>query len=97
MADPTYEDILAKAKIAAQQGDKASAKQLLDAAVRLRQSGKAATALPTITEAQINEAGANINARQQPFIDALTMLQRGLSLGQAPNIQGAVSFREDGV
>lgn len=91
MADPTYEDILAIAKIAAGQGDKVNAKRLLDAAVRLRQTGKAATALPTITEAQIAEAGANINARQQPFIDALTMLQRGLSLGQSPNIQGAVS------
>lgn len=96
MADPTYDDILAKARIAAGQGDKVKAKRLLDAAVRLRQTGKAATALPSITEAQINEAGANINARQQPFIDALTMLQRGLSLGQSPNIQGAVSAATGG-
>jgi hypothetical protein len=96
MADPTYEDILAKAKTAAAQGDKASAKRLLDAAVRLRQSGKAATALPTITEAQINEAGANINARQQPFLDALTMLQRGLSAGLSPKIQGVVSAATGG-
>ena len=96
MADPTYDEVLAKARIAADKGNKVEAKRLLDAAYRIRQAGKAKTALPSITEAQINEAGANINARQQPFIDALTMLQRGLSGGLSPKIQGVVSAATGG-
>lgn len=44
-----------------------------------------------ITRSQLEESINNANERTQPFMDALLMIQRGLSLGQAPNIQGALN------
>lgn len=43
------------------------------------------------TPAEVQRAIGNIDASHQPFIDMLTMVQKGLTLGQAPNIQGAAS------
>ena len=96
MADPTYEELLAASENAKNQGNNAAAKKLLDAAVKARRaapaaSPEAALAAKLPTTMQIEESIANVNERQQPFLDALTMFQRGLSLGQSPNIQGAAS------
>lgn len=43
------------------------------------------------TPAEVQRAIGSRNAQFQPFIDMLTMMQRGATLGQAPNIQGAIS------
>lgn len=48
-----------------------------------------------VTPEELQQGLANVEERQQPFIDALTMFQRGLSLGQSPNIQGAVNAAAD--
>lgn len=96
MADPTYEELVAASKNAAAQGNNEAAKKLLDAAVKARRqnpaaSPEAALAATLPTPALIEESIGNINERQQPFVDALTMIQRGITLGQSPNIQGAAS------
>lgn len=96
MADPTYEELLAAAKNADAQGNTEAAKKLADAAVKALKanpaaSPEAALAAKLPTTMQIEESIANINERQQPFVDMLTMFQRGATLGQSPNIQGAAS------
>ena len=96
MADPTYEELLAAAKNAAAQGNNEAAKKLADAAVNVLKakpaaSPEAALAAKLPTTMQIEESIANVNERQQPFLDALTMFQRGITLGQSPTIQGAAS------
>lgn len=96
MADPTYDEMLAKAGIAADQGNKVEAKRLLDAAYRIRQAGKAKTASPTTTVAQKAEATSLTDAVQQALLDSATMFQRGASMGQSPNIQGAASLAMGG-
>jgi len=95
MADPTYEEVLARAKKASDAGRKEDAKRLLDAAIRMRQLGRSETALPSVTLAQQQESINNAKAWTQPFVDALTMFQRGATLGQAPNIQGAINVVAD--
>jgi hypothetical protein len=96
MADPTYEELLTASENAKRQGKTDAAKKLLDAAVKARRAAPAASPEAALeaklpTTMQIEESIANVNARQQPFLDALTMFQRGLSFGQSPNIQGAAS------
>lgn len=96
MADPTYEELLTASENAKRQGNTDAAKKLLDAAVKARRAAPAASPEAALeaklpTTMQIEESIANINERQQPFLDALTMFQRGLSFGQSPNIQGAAS------
>ena len=100
MADPTYEELLAAAKNAYDQGKTEAAKKLADAAVKTLKanpaaSPEAALAAKLPTTMQIEQSIANINERQQPFVDALTMFQRGATLGQSPNIQGAANVVAD--
>lgn len=86
MADPTYEDLLSASKNAAAKGDNAAAKTLLDAAVKVRR------AAPKDIFAQRSAmAAASPPDARNPFMDVLTMVQRGATLGQAPNIQGAMA------
>lgn len=82
MADPTYEELLASAKQLQQNGNIEGAKKILKAAVRIRKSQP-----KSFWEKTKETVGQDI----QQLGDVGLMLGRGLTIGQSPNIQGAIN------
>jgi hypothetical protein len=82
MADPTYEDLLAAAKQLQQSGNPDGAKKMLEAAVRIRKSQP--ESLWDTTKKVVGES-------VQQMGDVALMAGRGLTIGQSPNIQGAIN------
>jgi hypothetical protein len=82
MADPTYEDLLAAAKQLQQNGNTDGAKKMLEAAVRIRKSQP-----ESLWDTTKKVVGENV----QQMGDVALMAGRGLTVGQSPNIQGAIN------
>lgn len=94
MADPTYEDLIAASKNADSQGDSAGAKALLDAAAELYRANPGAVKKPGPFGGAISGMGTRYKDVPKgddfmtPIFDALTMGQRGFTLGQSGNLAG---------
>jgi hypothetical protein len=82
MAGPTYEELMATATKLKDSGDTAGAKKMLEAAVRVRQNQP-----KTLLDTTKQVVGESV----QQLGDVGLMLGRGLTIGQSPNIQGAIN------
>jgi len=82
MAGPTYEELMAAATKLKDSGDADGAKKMLAAAVRVRQSQP-----KSFWEKTKENVGKDI----QQLGDVALMAGRGLTIGQSPNIQGAIN------
>jgi hypothetical protein len=82
MAGPTYEELMAAATKLKDAGNADGARKMLEAAVRVRQNQP-----KTLLDTTKQVVGENI----QQLGDVALMAGRGLTIGQSPNIQGAIN------
>ena len=82
MAGPNYEETMAAANQLLEAGDTVGAKRLVDAATRIRQNQP-----KSLWETTKQVVGEDV----QRLGDVALMAGRGLTVGQSPNIQGAIN------